>query len=119
MVRKISRRQLGLAALASSMMAQDGPVALPLEEPGLDPVLWTRMRHESAPLKMTFRAENRKQAELWQKRLRAKVTELLGGFPATKTPLDARVIETRDFPTYKRERFVFTSRPGVLIAGYL
>ena len=47
-----------------------------------DPVLFSRKLYESAPLKLTFRAQNRKQTEAWQKQLRAKVTELLGGFPA-------------------------------------
>jgi len=46
-----------------------------------DPVLFSRKLYESAPLKMTFRAQNRKQAEVWQKQLRAKVTELVGDFP--------------------------------------
>src|SRR5436305_14885406 len=77
------------------------------------------MRHEKAPLQMTFRAENRKQAEAWQKRLRPKLTELLGGFPESKTPLNARVVATKEFPKYRRERFVFTSRPGVMVAGYV
>ena len=125
MALKISRRELGMAALAGTMLAQaqeakieDG---LPdqLLDQALDPVYWTRMRHDSAPLRMAFRAENRKQAEAWQKRLRVKLTELLGGFPAAKSPLNARIVSVKEFPTYRRERFVFTSRPGVMVAGYL
>jgi dienelactone hydrolase len=91
----------------------------PLNADGLDPVYWTQMRHDSAPLRMTFRAENRKQAEVWQKKLRAKLTELLGGFPESKPPLNARIIAVKEFPTYRRERFLFTSRPGVTVAGYV
>ena len=66
---KLSRRELGLAALAGTMLAQaqEGPVEEPLEDQALDPVYWTRMRHDSAPLRMTFRAGNKKQAEAWQK----------------------------------------------------
>lgn len=113
-----------MAALASSMLAQAqnreaGPVAEKLEDQTLDPVLWTRMRYESAPLKLGFRAGNRKQAEAWQKQLREKVTDLLGGFPAAKVPLNAQILEVKDFPVYRRERFMFTSRPGVSVAGYL
>ena len=121
MTLKISRRQLGMAALAGTMMAQaqEEKIEERLEDQALDPVYWTRMRHDSAPLRMAFRAENRKQAEAWQKRLRVKLTELLGGFPATKTPLNARIVSVKEFPTYRRERFVFTSRPGVMVAGYL
>ena len=84
-----------------------------------DPVLYTRKLYESAPLRLTFRALNRKQAEAWQKRLRAKVSELLGGFPAQRAALHPQTIATRDFPTYRREKFVFQSQPGMLQLGYL
>jgi hypothetical protein len=39
--------------------------------------------YESAPLRLTFSAQSRKQAEAWQKKLRAKLIELLGPFPAS------------------------------------
>jgi dienelactone hydrolase len=84
-----------------------------------DPVLYTRKLYESAPLQLTFRAQNRKQAEAWQKRLRAKITELLGGFPPKPAALNAQTLEVRDLPTYRREKFVFESRPGMLVLGYL
>ena len=84
-----------------------------------DPVIYTRKLYESAPLRLTFRAQNRKQAEAWQKRLSAKLTELLGGFPRQRAPLQAQTLETRDFPAYRREKFVFESRPGMLQLGYL
>ena len=90
-----------------------------LDEKTLDPVLWTRTRWESAPLRMTFRASSRREAEAWQKKLRPKITELLGGFPSARGPLNAGTVEVKEFPGYKRERFVFTSRPGVEVAGYL
>src|ERR1022692_81479 len=76
-----------------------------------DPVLYTRKLYESAPLRLTFRAQNRKQAEAWQKRLRAKLTELVGGFPAQRAALQPQTLETRDFPAYCREKFVF----GILL----
>jgi dienelactone hydrolase len=84
-----------------------------------DPVLYTRKLYESAPLRLTFRAENRKQAEAWQKRLRPKIAELLGGFPANGGALRAQTLEVRDFPAYRREKFVFESRPGLFVLGYL
>ena len=34
----------------------------------IDPVLFSRRLYEAAPLKITFRAHTRKQAEAWQKR---------------------------------------------------
>ncbi len=84
-----------------------------------DPVLYTRKLYESAPLRLTFRAQNRRQAEAWQKRLRAKLTELVGGFPAQRAALKPQTLETRDFPAYGREKFVFESRPGLFVLGYL
>jgi len=84
-----------------------------------DPVLWTRERYKSAPLRLSFRAQSRRQAEAWQKRLRAKLTELLGGFPAQRGALNPQTLEVREFPKYRREKFVFTSRPGLSVLGYL
>ena len=84
-----------------------------------DPVLYTRKLYESAPLRLTFRAQNRKQAEVWQKRLRTKIAGLVGGFPAQRAALQPQTFETRDSPAYRREKFVFESRPGMLQLGYL
>ncbi len=84
-----------------------------------DPVLWTRERHKNAPLKLTLRAQNRRQAEAWQKRLRAKLLELLGGFPAERVPLKPATLEVREFPKYRREKLVFSSRHGVSVLAYL
>lgn len=84
-----------------------------------DPVLYTLKMHDEAPLRLTFRADNRKQAEAWQKKLRAKITELIGGFPAQRAPLQPQTLEVHDFPVYRREKFVFQSRPGLYVLGYL
>jgi dienelactone hydrolase len=84
-----------------------------------DPVLYTRKLYESAPLHLTFNARNRKQAEAWQKRLHAKLVELLGGFPATRVDLQSETLEVREFPAYRREKFVFQSKPGLYVLGYL
>jgi dienelactone hydrolase len=126
----MTRRQLGrLAAGAALLQGQPARAAKytgaldgledKVEAARFDPVLYTRKLYESAPLQMTFRATSRKQAEAWQKKLRAKVTELLGGFPASRTPLAAETLEVREFPSYRREKFVFTSRPGLGVLGYL
>ncbi len=59
------------------------------------------------------------QAEAWQKRLRTKLTELVGGFPATRVPLRPAILETRSFPGYRREKVVFDARPGVSVLAYV
>lgn len=84
-----------------------------------DPVRWTLERYKSAPLRMTFRAKTRAEAEAWQRELRAKLTELLGGFPAGRGRVRGGTLEVRDFPGYRREKFWFESRPGVAVLGYL
>jgi len=87
-----------------------------------DPVLWTRTRWESAPLRLTYPADpaiDRKQTRKWQVRLRRKVRELVGGFPATRIDLSPVTLEKRDFAGYSREKFVFTSNAGVQVLGYL
>ncbi len=85
---------------------------------GFDPVAWGLKLHDAAPLRMTFKASTRPQAEAWQKQLRVKIAELVGGFP-DRTPLAPQTLEVRDFPSYRREKFVFESRPGVFVLAYL
>ncbi|MCC7499813.1 MAG: acetylxylan esterase [Bryobacterales bacterium] len=132
MATRISRRQLGIAAVAASRLAEARQAeqapkyrsALDAFESKVDrrqfdPIAWTRSRYPQAPLRMTFRAVDRRQAELWQKRLRLKLTELLGGFPVERVPLRPTVLEVRQFPTYRREKFIFESRPGSMVLAYL
>jgi hypothetical protein len=127
----MTRRELGKLAAAGSAVflpaahAQNkygGPLEGfedKVDGAAFDPVLYTLKLYESAPLRLTFRAQSRKQAEAWQKRLHAKLTELVGEFPAQRTALQPQTLETRDFPAYRREKFVFESRPGLSVLGYL
>ena len=123
MTRRMSRRELarlagGMAAARSvTLSAQSsgrpvyiGPltgVTADLEDRRFDPVAYTRELYASAPRELRFRAANRRDAEAWQKTLRAKLTELIGGLPATRTPLRPISLETRAFPGYTREKIVF------------
>src|SRR6266581_4049458 len=84
-----------------------------------DPVAFSRHLYESAPLRLTFRAQTRKQAEAWQKKLHAKLIELLGPFPASSPSLNSQTLEVREFPSYRREKFIFESSPGLHVLGYL
>jgi dienelactone hydrolase len=90
-----------------------------LHDARLDPVAWTLANYQDAPLQLTFRASNKTQAEQWQQQLRAKLTELLGGFPSSRGALNPTSLEIKDFPAYRREKFLFESRPGVVVVGYL
>lgn len=121
----ISRRQWGLAALAPRALAKEARYTGPLD--GLeskvdartfDPVAWTRERWQAAPLRLTYSDRSPKETLAWQKRLRAKLIELLGGFPQERAPLNPLLLETREFPGYRREKFALTTRTGVSILAY-
>jgi dienelactone hydrolase len=128
---KMTRRDLALTAAlfaqAGGVKAEEGhkytgPLdglenKVPMAE--FDPVAWTLDRHKTAPMKMTFKATTKKQAEVWQKSFRTKVTELIGGFPETRTPLKPQTLDVADFPDYRRERFIIETRPGVMLLGVL
>lgn len=135
---RISRRQLGLVAMSGAALSQTAASQTPapaqvskkyggalegyeskVDMKEFDPVAWTLDRYRSAPLRLTFRANNQREAVAWQKQLRAKLTELLGGFPESRSPLHATTLEVTEFPTYRRERFAFESRPGLGVLGYL
>lgn len=126
MARRYTRRELGFAALAAQAAgAADRPYTGALDgfeskitPQTFDPVLWTRERWKSAPLKLTYRPTSAKETIAWQKKLRAKVEELVGGFPQ-RTPLQPVTLEVRDFPNYRREKIVFETRPGSSVLVYL
>lgn len=90
-----------------------------LEDRRFDPVAYTRELYAAAPRQLRFRARTRREAEAWQKALRSKLTELVGGFPMARSPLRPTVLETRAFSGYRREKIVFDSQPGVSVLAYL
>jgi dienelactone hydrolase len=110
--------QAGLPASAKYSGALDGSDAK-VDLENFDPVLFSRRMYESSPLRLTFRARTRKQAEAWQKSLHSKLVELLGPFPPSSPSLHAQTLEVREFPGYRREKFVFESSPGLDVLGYL
>lgn len=126
---KVTRRQAALAALgAKALTAQSQALTYTgaldgfetrVQAAAFDPVAWTLERYKAAPLKLTFNAQNRKQAEAWQKKLRPKIAELTGLAPLPRRDLKPVQLESREFPDYTREKFVFESRPGLHVLGYL
>jgi dienelactone hydrolase len=133
---RVSRRDLGklvagvAAARAVPLMTQPqspattyiGPltgVNKGLDGREFDPVMWSRSLYSAAPRRLAFRAATRAQAQAWQRRLRTKLVDLVGGFPAERTALRPTTLETRAFPGYRREKVVFDSRPGVSVLAYV
>jgi dienelactone hydrolase len=134
----LTRRELGRAAAAavaaralpaaaqapsaSQAPTYVGPltgVTSGLDDRRFDPVLFARDLYAQAPRRLRFAAPTRGAAEAWQRELREKTMELVGGFPASRSPLRPQVIETRTFPAYRRDKVVFDSRAGVSVLAYV
>ncbi|HNY38874.1 MAG TPA: alpha/beta hydrolase family protein [Bryobacteraceae bacterium] len=123
---KMSRRELAFSAAAFRQTAETKPYrgALdkfesPVDLKTFDPVAWTQARYMEMPRRLRFSARNANEVRSWQKKLRTKVAELLGGFPSARPTVKATILETRDFPTFTREALMFESRPGLSVFGYL
>ena len=84
-----------------------------------DPVVFARELYAAAPRRLRFQARTRADAEAWQRELRTRVSELVGGFPAERSPLRPQIVETRTFPAYRREKVVFDSRGGLSVLAYV
>jgi dienelactone hydrolase len=125
--RDLGRLAVGVAAgRAVGLAAQTRPEYIGpltgeerLEDRRFDPVVVARDRYAAAPRRLRFDARTPADAQAWQMKLRAKLTELLGGFPDARTPLRPAVLETRSFGSYRREKIVFDSAPGVSVLAYV
>lgn len=84
-----------------------------------DSLAYSRERWQSTPRALRFDARSKPAARAWQRKLRARVTECLGGFPQTRSPLQARTLEVRDLAVHRREALLFESRPGLSVFAYL
>ncbi len=83
-----------------------------------DTLAFTHQLYTETPRQLAFQATTIAEAEAWQVELRAKLRELVGGFPEDKCDLQPEVLETREFPSYIRETVQFKSRPHSVIFGY-
>jgi dienelactone hydrolase len=90
-----------------------------LEGRRFDPVEYAHDLFAAAPRQLRFESRNRREAEAWQKTLKSKVAELLGGFPTRRDSLRPTTLETRRFPGYSREKIIFDTRPGVSTLAYV
>lgn len=75
--------------------------------------------YDSVTPAMAFSATDPASARAWQRAARKKVAERLGGFPTTRAPLNAEVLETADMGTYTREKVIFDTRENLTAVGYL
>jgi len=75
--------------------------------------------YENINPQFQFKAENKAEWEVWQKNLKGKLTELLGGFPESKCPLEPEILDKTEEQNYWREKVVFNSRDGVSVPAYV
>lgn len=87
-------------------------------EHGRDTLAFTHQLYAEIPRQLAFQATTAAEAEAWQHQLRAKLTELVGGFPKEPCDLEPEVLETHEFATYIRETVQFTSRQHSTVFGY-
>jgi dienelactone hydrolase len=111
----MTRREMAITSMgaAAALNADTMP------EARLDPVAYAKQRHQNAPLRFKFNATTPAAARAWQRKLRLKLRDLVGGLPETGVPLQPRILETKDFETYTREKLTFTSREGMEVFAYL
>lgn len=107
--------------MARAMAQKDyaGPLAgFSLPGRTFDTLDFSHKLYNATPRKLAFNARTPEEAARWQEELRAKVIELMGGFPEYKSPLNAQVLEKKEFPEYVREKVVFQSKPELSVFGY-
>ncbi|HJQ25308.1 MAG TPA: alpha/beta hydrolase family protein [Blastocatellia bacterium] len=75
--------------------------------------------YEHVTPSLGFAATDKRAARLWQRRVRDKLTELVGGFPRDRVALHAEILEKRSMNGYTREKVIFQSRAGLSVFGYL
>lgn len=116
----------GGLALAPTVMSQEskkpaygGPLeGFTLTGRKFDTLDFSRELYDSTPRSLEFKAQTTAEAFEWQKALKAKLIELVGGIPDQRCALNASTLERKEFPEYVREKVVFQSRPNMTVFGY-
>ncbi|CAN5884189.1 alpha/beta hydrolase family protein [soil metagenome] len=85
----------------------------------LDSKAFCLSEYDAIERSLTFTATTRADADAWQRRARQRLVERIGGFPTTRAPLNAEVLETTDCGSYVREKIVFDTRHNLSALGYL
>jgi dienelactone hydrolase len=87
-------------------------------EPDFDTLTYSRNAYTENEPALAFHANTPKEARDWQRKLRRKLGQLLGGFPRQRCPLAVRSLQVDDFDGYTREHVVFQSRRRMSVFGY-
>ena len=84
-----------------------------------DSLAYLRDVYDQTTPSLGYSARNTEEHAKWERRLRQKVVELIGGFPRHKEPLAPEIVEEVEFPDYIRQRVIFNTRPKMSIPAYL
>jgi len=87
-------------------------------EPDFDTLKYSLEAYRANRPMLGFRAKTVEEAKAWQRKLRRKLVQLLGGFPAKDSPLTPRVIATDEFDHYTRQHVLLQSRRNMTVFGY-
>ena len=83
----------------------------------LDTLVFSQDWYRHAKQELAFNARSVNDARAWQRKLRKRLTELVGSFPEP-CPLQAEVSETKALEHYTRETVLFQSRPNLTVYAY-
>ncbi|HEY2156839.1 MAG TPA: alpha/beta hydrolase family protein [Isosphaeraceae bacterium] len=85
----------------------------------LDSLAYTLARYGERTPRLAFPGGPPEAVAAWRSQARAKLVELLGGFPAATVPLDTVLGEPIKRTGYTRRTVVFATRPGMAAFAHL
>jgi dienelactone hydrolase len=74
------------------------------------PGLW--QEYADIERSFAFKARSEEEARIWQQNLRAKLVDLLGGFPSQTCDLSTRILETRSEDGFTCQKLAIQTLPG-------
>ena len=81
---------------------------------------WFSRYLEANPPRLCFRATSRAEWEAWRTALRARLWDVLGTLgDESRVPLNPRTVEVQEEETYRREKVVYDTAPGIRAVAYL
>ena len=80
---------------------------------------YTNNKYENLKPQLSFSAKNIEEAVSWQKLLKSKLIDLIGGISNNREKLNSSVVKIEDFETYTRETILFDSDEKMKVFGFL
>ena len=79
---------------------------------------FTNNKYKNLKPELNFSAKNIAEAESWQKLLKSKLIDLIGGLPKNREKLNSEVLKIEDFGTYTRETILFDSAEKMKVFAF-